>query len=137
MNYIIENLLCYLCTVWPVGNIRACDTLQILRMRNAHLSHALLSGQLLLKLKMSSMNSASHQDGCPPSKKARLEGANEEGWKVKASRESHDCVNPVRSCEEIYFKEALEKRDKSKELIKVSIGENIKYLTIRMRYSYP
>ena len=33
-------------------------------------------------------------------------------------------VNPVRSCEEIYFKEALEKSDKSKELIKVSIGEN-------------
>ena len=47
----------------------------------------------------------------------------ERSWKVRASRESHDCVNPVRSCEEIYFKEALEKRDKSKELIKVSIGE--------------
>jgi hypothetical protein len=50
-------------------------------------------------------------------------GENERSWRVRASRESHDCVNPVRSCEEIYFKEALEKRDKSKELIKVSIGE--------------
>ena len=50
-------------------------------------------------------------------------GAGKRSWKVKASRESHDCVNPVRSCEEIYFKEALEKRDKSKELIKVSIGK--------------
>ena len=70
------------------------------------------------------MNSAGHQNGRPPSKKPRLEAVDgERSWKVRASRESHDCVNPVRSCEEIYFKEALEKRDKSKELIKVSIGE--------------
>ena len=62
----------------------------------------------------------------PPPKKTKIDGINGEGsvWKtVRASHESHDCVNPVRSCEEIYFKEALEKRDKSKELIKVSIGE--------------
>ena len=76
------------------------------------------------------MNSATKENGCPPrpppSKKARVEEViNGHGreWRVIASRESHDCVNPVRSCEEIYFKEALEKRDKSKELIKVSIGE--------------
>ena len=54
----------------------------------------------------------------------KANGESERSWKVRASRESHDCVNPVRSCEEIYFKEALEKRDKSKELIKVSIGES-------------
>ena len=74
------------------------------------------------------MSSGDHQNGSsPPSKKPRLEGADgeiERSWKVRASRESHDCINPVRSCEEIYFKEALEKRDKSKELIKVSIGED-------------
>ena len=78
-----------------------------------------------------SSSTTSHQNGHPPSKKPRLEGvdgasvagAGERPWKVTASRESHDCINPVRSCEEIYFKEALEKRDKSKELIKVSIGD--------------
>ena len=77
------------------------------------------------------MSSTDNQNGHPPSKKPRLEdvdGAEEvvsaRPWKVTASRESHDCINPVRSCEEIYFKEALEKRDKSKELIKVSIGES-------------
>ena len=45
-----------------------------------------------------------------------------EQWVVHASRESHDCVNPVRSCEEIYFADVLEQRDKSKELIRLSIG---------------
>ena len=75
------------------------------------------------------MSSSNHQNGSdPPSKKPRLEDADgetaERSWTVRASRESHDCINPVRSCEEIYFKEALEKRDKSKELIKVSIGED-------------
>ena len=87
------------------------------------------------------MSSSSHQNGSishqnglyPPSKKPKVENgikngvinraSEERSWKVRASRESHDCINPVRSCEEIYFKEALEKRDKSKELIKVSIGE--------------
>ena len=75
------------------------------------------------------MNSAAtngHTNGCPPAKKLKVESANGHNgvsWSVIASRESHDCVNPVRSCEEIYFKEALEKRDKSKELIKVSIGK--------------
>ena len=68
------------------------------------------------------MSSTNHQNGHPPSKKPKLDGVEGE-WKVRATRESHDCVNPVRSCEEIYFKEALEKRDKSKELIKVSIGK--------------
>ena len=45
------------------------------------------------------------------------------GWTVKASRESHDCINPVRSCEEKYFRDAMEKRDMTKSLIKLSIGE--------------
>lgn len=44
---------------------------------------------------------------------------------MKGSRESHDCVNPVRSCEEKYFRDAMESRDKTKELIKLSIGEEI------------
>lgn len=64
-------------------------------------------------------------NGRLPSKRQRVEDVSgtEKTWRVRASRESHDCINPVRSCEEIYFKEALEERDKSKDLIKVSIGE--------------
>ena len=45
------------------------------------------------------------------------------GWRVRGSRQSHDCVNPVRSCVENYFKETLEQRNKSKELINLSLGE--------------
>jgi hypothetical protein len=63
---------------------------------------------------MDFMSSSHHPH--PPSKKAT--GETERSWRVRASRESHDCENPVRS-----FKEVLEKRDKSQELIKVSIGE--------------
>ena len=49
--------------------------------------------------------------------------AEDQQWVVLASQESHACVNPVRSCEELYFTDVLEKRDKSKELIKLSIGK--------------
>ena len=49
--------------------------------------------------------------------------AEDQQWVVPASQESHACVNPVRSCEELYFTDVLEKRDKSKELIKLSIGK--------------
>ena len=49
--------------------------------------------------------------------------AEDQRWFVSASRESHACVNPVRSCEELYFTDVLERRDKSKELIKLSIGK--------------
>ena len=49
--------------------------------------------------------------------------AEDQQWVVSASEESHACVNPVRSCEELYFTDVLEKRDKSKELIKLSIGK--------------
>ena len=49
--------------------------------------------------------------------------AEDQQWIVSASDESHACVNPVRSCEELYFTDVLEKRDKSKELIKLSIGK--------------
>ena len=72
-------------------------------------------------------STAAKQNGCSHLKKPKVEetnGHSGQAWRVIASRESHECVNPVRSCEEIYFKEALEKRDKSKELIKVSIGES-------------
>ena len=96
-------------------------------MRNRILGHALFSSMQSVKpiVYVKIMNSAGHQNRHPPSKKPRLEAIDgERSWKVRASRESHDCINPVRSCEEIYFKEALEKRDKSKELIKVSIGES-------------
>ena len=90
-------------------------------------------------LKTNSVSSTSHQNGLyPSSKKAKVDGANgesERSWKVRASCESHDCVNPVRSCEEIYFKEALEKRDKSKELIKVSIGESCEIVKLAIMCS--
>ena len=46
-----------------------------------------------------------------------------EGWVVRSSRQARVCVNPVRSCEEQYFKEPMDRRDTSKELIKLSIGE--------------
>ena len=69
------------------------------------------------------MSSTAVQNGCPPPKKQRVEDVVGQAWRVRASRESRDCVNSLRHCEEIYFKEALEKRDKSKELIKVSLGE--------------
>lgn len=55
-------------------------------------------------------------------------GAAGSKWVVKGSRESHDCVNPVRSCEEKYFRDAMDSRDKTKELIKLSIGEEIALL---------
>lgn len=64
--------------------------------------------------------------GSPAAKRSRqdlLSGVEEGGhWVVKASRQSHDCINPVRSCEEKYFKEPMERRNKSKKLIKLSIG---------------
>lgn len=52
-----------------------------------------------------------------------MEAATKGDWVVKATTESHKCVNPVRSCEEKYFKDAMEMRDKSKSLIKLSIGK--------------
>ena len=77
---------------------------------------------------MMAVNSNSVANG---SKRPRLSslGQDEEeaafGWVVKSSRQARDCVNPVRSCEEKYFKEPMEKRNKDKELIKLSIGERL------------
>ena len=66
---------------------------------------------------------ASHSNGMPlPKPKRFCRQGNGERWVVRASKESHDCVNPVRSCEEKYFKQAMESRDVSKSLIKLSIG---------------
>ena len=45
------------------------------------------------------------------------------GWRVKGSRQSRDCINPVRSCVEADFKKTLELRNKSKEFINLSLGE--------------
>lgn len=45
-----------------------------------------------------------------------------EGWSVPSSMESKGAINNVRLSEEKYFKDVLEKRDQSKELIKLSIG---------------
>ena len=61
-------------------------------------------------------------NGPPLSKRKRLDK-----WRVEGSRESHDCVNPVRSCEELYFTEAKELRDKNMELIQLSIGMSVTY----------
>ena len=44
------------------------------------------------------------------------------GWSVPASNESRGAVNTIRLCEEQHFKEAMNERDTSKELIKLSIG---------------
>ena len=46
-----------------------------------------------------------------------------QNWQVRASRESHHCINPVRMCEEEVFTEALKQRNPDKKLIKLSIGE--------------
>ncbi len=48
--------------------------------------------------------------------------SNGRGWDVRATRESHHCINPVRSCVEEVFDEALKQRNPDKELIKLSIG---------------
>lgn len=72
-----------------------------------------------------------------PKRPRRCEG---EWSMVKATRQSRDCVNPVRSCEEKYFVEAMEKRDTSKSLIKLSIGETAgvsRYLGHWVRQSHP
>ena len=66
-------------------------------------------------------NGASQTNGSPLSKRLCRRGDGER-WVIRASRESHDCVNTVRSTEEKYFKQAIEDRDKSKSLIKLSIG---------------
>ena len=52
-----------------------------------------------------------------------LSGGGGGRWVVRCTRQAQDCVNPVRSCEEKYFREAMASRDQSKELIKLSIGE--------------
>ena len=50
--------------------------------------------------------------------------AGEEGrWSVKASRESHVCINPIRQIEETQFQDVLAKRRTDIEFIKLSIGE--------------
>lgn len=43
-------------------------------------------------------------------------------WSVHASVESKGAINNIRLCEELHFKEAMEKRDTKMELIKLSIG---------------
>ena len=57
-----------------------------------------------------------------PSNLAPREKKRKEGWSVRSSLESKGALNTVRLSEEKYFKEVLEKRDQSKELIKLSIG---------------
>lgn len=53
-----------------------------------------------------------------------METNGERQWVVRASRESHDCINPVRSCEELYYADVLELSKKNgKDLIKLSIGK--------------
>lgn len=72
------------------------------------------------------LNSVSHNNDSPATKRPRIDrcGVEKGGrWVVSASRESCNCVNSVRLCEEKYFREPMEKRDQSKSLIKLSIGE--------------
>ena len=53
-----------------------------------------------------------------------METNRERQWLVRASKESHDCINPVRSCEELYYADVLELSKKNgKELIRLSIGK--------------
>ena len=56
-----------------------------------------------------------HHDEGPPLKRTR-------GWIVPTSNESKGAINSIRMCEERHFNDALEKRDKSRDLIKLSIG---------------
>lgn len=73
----------------------------------------------------SSGNTQNGMNGVPAAKRSRTDLGQSEKWVVKASRESHDCINPVRSCEEKYFAESMALRDKTKSLIKLSIGEPV------------
>ncbi len=71
---------------------------------------------------MADMNGTSrnHVDNDPMTKKSK-------GWTVPTSNESKGAVNSIRQCEERHFKDSLEKRDKTKDLIKLSIGKTEVY----------
>ena len=45
------------------------------------------------------------------------------GWIVRATREAHHCINPIRSIVEVSFAEALKLNNPDKELIKLSLGK--------------
>ena len=51
--------------------------------------------------------------------------AKESTWSVKASRESHDSINPIRQFEETSFQDVLSEAGKRTdvEFIKLSIGK--------------
>jgi len=69
------------------------------------------------------MEPSKHTNGINHSSNLKEGAEPAESWHVRASRESHHCINPVRSCEEEVFVEALRQRNPDKELIKLSIGE--------------
>ena len=46
------------------------------------------------------------------------------GWVVRASREAHNCKNPITIFEEDVFSEPLKQRDPDKELIMLCVGES-------------
>lgn len=48
-------------------------------------------------------------------------------WTVPVSDEAKGAINSIRQCTERHFTESLEKRDKTKELIQLSIGRFISY----------
>ena len=52
-----------------------------------------------------------------------VEGGREKGWVVTASEESKRAVNTIRGLVEVDFKSVLDQRDKSTELINLSIGD--------------
>ena len=70
------------------------------------------------------MASSGQGEGVSGDVPAAAGGAGEEGrWSVKASRESHVCINPIRQIEETQFQDVLAKRRTDIEFIKLSIGE--------------
>ena len=62
--------------------------------------------------------SRDHADNSPQTKRTK-------GWTVPTSNESKGAVNSIRQCEEQHFRDSLEQRDKTKDLIKLSIGNNM------------
>jgi len=55
------------------------------------------------------------------------ERCEEEEWVVRGSRISRHCVNLIRTIHEEVLSEAMEERNKDKELIQLSIGIACKF----------
>ena len=73
------------------------------------------SDHIIINGSIKHAHGSNYDDTEPPDKRKKV-------WSVHASEESKGAINNIRLCEELHFKEAMEKRDTKMELIKLSIG---------------